>query len=307
MTALYDIGRVNADGRSIDTYLGWLNRTLRLPVPITLYLDPNIDISRVELTPQVTVIRLPWEELATAKWLPKVEEICRGRAKFRRSGDMSYILPKFIVTTMAKFDVLERTAAAHPDRPYVVWVDAGVSRQTPYDMSRLKPRMGFIRRLMSQCDFAFSAQRRLRDYLHGAPHEPFPGRCVRLMHGGVLLERADGAARVRDAIFDHVERNWLAHDLWDTEQTAVGEVFLARKFNAAIQNENGRWISLLGAMFEPSDPLPFAQAWDMRASFWKYPLPLRMWGLARLPLHAAWRNLRYGGNSLEVAEIVRTA
>jgi hypothetical protein len=303
VTSLYDIGRATkGDGRTIDDYVRWLNGTLRLPVPFTIYLDPGIDPARIALKPDDEIVVVPFEELETSTWLPQVEAICRDRAKFPSSNDLNYRLPRYGILMMSKFDMIERTANGHrPD--HLLWVDAGASRFTPFDLRKLRVRTHTVERFMAQADLAVSARHHLRDYAHGRPPPVFPGRCQTLTNGTAFMVRASSATRVKTALYGHVERDWLANQVWDTEQTAMGEIILARSVSAVIQQETFNWISVLGGVFEPTVPLPVAQKWNEGEGSWRRPLAKRLLDLGRDGLIKAWRTRLHGRSPAEFVEL----
>jgi hypothetical protein len=247
VTAFYDIGRGAADGRTAEQYLRWLNATLRLPLPFTIYLEPGQDTSLLELKSQDRIVRLPWQDLLPAKWLPAVEAICAQRSKFAASNDLNYRLPKYGPTNFAKLDLLAREAT--PEDEYLLWVDAGASRHTAYDLAHLRLRKGTLDAIMRGAELAIGARHHLYDYVRGRERPQFAGRCQTLTTGTILVVRTGAASRLRDVVFDHVEKEWLSKNLWDTEQTAIGEVILDRRISAVIPEEDRDWIGLLGTLF----------------------------------------------------------
>lgn len=302
VTSLYDIGRATSgDGRTIEAYVGWLNRTLRLPVPFTIFLDPGIDPRRLEPKPEDELISLPFADLKAVGWLPRIEAICRGRAKFPASEDLNYRLPAYGPLMFSKFEFLERTAVRHPQADNLLWIDGGIARFTPYDMANLRLRTDYLTRVMSQVDLLVSARHHLRDYAHGRPHPDFPGRCQTLAIGAMFVVPALRAEWLCRLVFAHVEREWLDNDLWDTEQTALGELILAHKLSAAIQDESGYWLMVLAALFAPTTTVPFLQRWERTEEFWRTPAWRRWIELTRLALKRAYRARRYGDGDDEVA------
>ena len=305
VTALYDIRRESAgDGRRVSDYVAWLNRTLRFPIPFTIFLDPSIDAAGIVKKPEDTIVRLPCAELAATRWLPEVERICLGRDKFPSSQDLAYRLPSYEILMFSKFDFLERVARK-TDADVLVWIDAGASRFSSWDYSTLRVREPFIDQLMSKVDLAISARHHLRDYHHGRPAPSFPGLCQTLTNGTAFMLRADAATRIRETIFRHVETAWLPYDLWDTEQTAIGEVVLAREVTTAIVAETFNWIGLLGAIFEPSGPLPFGQRWDQNDRALRRSLILRVLDVTKDWIIARYRSSKYGPPVDGVPEIIR--
>jgi len=260
VTAFYDIGRAHADGRGVQDYLRWLNATLRLPVEFTIYLDPSQDASMLILKPSDRVVRLAWSELVPARWLSQIEAICAQRDKFESPNDLTYRLPKYGPTNFAKLDLLAREATTDDD--CLVWIDAGASRHTGYDFAGLRPRRNALERLMRNSDLAIGARHHLYDYLLGRAHSRFAGRCQTLTTGTVVVVRASAASRVRDAIYRHVENEWLPNGLWDTEQTAIGEVILAGGVAVAIPEEDRDWLGVLGSLYSRPGISWMGLRWD---------------------------------------------
>lgn len=302
VTSLYDIKRAtNGDGRSIADYLAWLNRTLRLPVPFTIFLDPGIDPSKIALKTEDEIVVLPFSDLLAVRWLPRIEEICRDRAKFPASEDLNYRLPAYGPLMMSKFEFLERTEAAHPEDEHLLWIDGGISRFTPYDMAELRLRTDYLDRVMRKVDLLISARHHLRDYVHGRPHPYFPGRCQTLTIGAMFVVSAGRTAWLRELVFAHIEREWLAKQVWDTEQTALGELILGGELKAAIQDESGYWLMVLAALFEPTKHVPLLQRWERTDGFWRSSAWSRWVELTRLRLFRAYRAARYKDGDDEVA------
>jgi hypothetical protein len=95
VTGLYNVRRDTVDGRGIDRYLGWLNRTVQLPLPFIVFLDPAIEPERVVLKPGDRLVRLPKDELRSYSWLPRVEEICRASTRIKTRRDIAFHLPEY--------------------------------------------------------------------------------------------------------------------------------------------------------------------------------------------------------------------
>lgn len=267
VTAFYDIGREReGDGRKTNDYLAWLNATLRLPLPFTIYLAPEQDASALVLKPEDRIARLPWSELYPARWLPQIEAICAEREKFPSKDDLTYRLPKYGPTNFAKLDLLAREAS---NAEFVMWIDAGASRLTRYNFAELVFRPAIFDQIMRDADLAIGARHHLYDYVRGRPHPPFPGLCQTLTNGGVVVVRASAAAAIRDTVHNHVETDWLPARLWDTEQTAIGEVILAGRVAAVIPEEDRGWLGVLGRLFTKPGIAWMGLRWDTPRGFHK--------------------------------------
>jgi len=304
VTAVYDIRRSSeGDGRQIADYFAWLNRTLALPVPFTIFLDPATEHPPLATKPGDVVIPLPWTELAALRWRAQVEEVCRHAEQFPSWRDLTYRLPAYQLLMFSKFEFFERVAA-NTAAESLVWIDAGASRFSDWDYSRLRLREEFASRLAAHADLAVSARHHLRDYYHGRPAPSFPGLCQTLTNGTAFLVKTSAAARLRRVIDEHVESNWLAHDLWDTEQTALGEIILAGKMQTAIVAETFNWIGLLGVLFKPIDAMSFGQRWDQNATSRQRPLVRRAGDVLKANIIKTYRSARYGRPVDEIAAII---
>src|SRR2546426_910389 len=118
VTALYNLDRENHDGRPFIKYLEWLNATLRLPVPFTVFLDPSIDRRAVTLKGEDTLVQMPLEEFVPFAWREQVEAICRMKKKH----DIAFRLPAHPLLMYSKFDMLRR-AAEGSEASGLIWVD----------------------------------------------------------------------------------------------------------------------------------------------------------------------------------------
>ncbi len=258
VTAVYDIGRAEYDARTVLDYMGWLNRTVQLPVQFVVFLDAGLDPADVLGKPDDIISVLPKEELAAfARWSARVAEICRRRSEFPASEDLTFRLPAYALVQFSKFELMTRAIAQVPGSDAVLWIDAGISRFLDDDLTARsfdkQMLLGLIagkggvvnvtptlERAMAQSDVGIS----------------FAGTCERLVTGETFLLTAGDVNRNRKKIEDYVEKRWLDMGKWDNEQVALGEMLIKGQIDLAILDSSGRQAEFVNRVF-PKRPQAF--------------------------------------------------
>jgi hypothetical protein len=226
VTGLYNVHRERVDGREIDTYLGWLNRTVQLPLPFTVFLDPEIDPARVAGKPGDSIIPLPRSELRSFSWLPRVEEICRTSTKIKTRRDIAFHLPEYGVVVMSKIFMLQKAAHLRPGDESLIWLDAGLPKFFTDDFPNVTLDEEFAQSLSSaslSVQITPLLERALR---HHSDDRRFVSTCSRLVSGPDICVSARGIDALTAAVTDLVENEWLPNELWDNEQVALGCLML---------------------------------------------------------------------------------
>ena len=132
VTALYDIGREAADGRSMNDYKKYLIQTLQaVTAPIVLFLDPTLgwkdNFYRAARGP-VQILEVPLQETATYPYKDRIATILATTAH-KNPKDVTNQTPGYSMILFNKFDFLERVIARNPyNSKQFCWMDAGVSR-----------------------------------------------------------------------------------------------------------------------------------------------------------------------------------
>lgn len=227
VTGLYNVRRDTVDGRGIDRYLGWLNRTVQLPLPFIVFLDPAIEPERVVLKPGDRLVRLPKDELRSYSWLPRVEEICRTSTRIKTRRDIAFHLPEYGVVVMSKIFMLQQAAALDPGLEALIWVDAGLPQffadgfpaGTRLDTDFLHSLEGAALAVQIT-PLLERAMRRRDDGRH------FVSTASRLVSAPDIYVSARQIDALASAVAEMVETEWLPNDLWDNEQVALGCLML---------------------------------------------------------------------------------
>jgi hypothetical protein len=227
VTGFYNVRRDTVDGRGIDKYLGWLNRTVQLPLPFTVFLDPAIDPALVVIKPGDKVVSLPKSELHSYSWLPRVEEICRTSTKIKTRRDIAFHLPEYGVVVMSKIFMLQKAARLNPGDEALIWLDAGLPQffadgfpaATTLDTDFLQSLAGAALAVQIT-PLLERALGRHDDGRH------FVSTCNRLVSAPDILVSTRSIDAIADAVTKMVETEWLPNDLWDNEQVALGCLIL---------------------------------------------------------------------------------
>ena len=217
VTCLYDIGRANADGRTIDDYVSWFNVTLTIPLPFIIFLDPDFDATRLTLKPTDRIIRLSMDELPMFRHRARVEEISAGETVNHR--DLTFRLPTYSMLVMSKVELFRR-AALEVESDHLVWIDAGLSRFLPdlseHDVQRSTADLEGVSFLLNTAPF-------LDQYTRlGRLPKRIVGSCLALMGGGDFLVARSFASELADRLSFLAEVDWLPNGLWDNEQVGFG-------------------------------------------------------------------------------------
>lgn len=257
VTALYDVGRGRKDGRGMETYIDWLNQTLRLPLPFVIFLDPSIDVSQVHTKEEDTVIRTPLTEFPVFDFAPSIRNICATGKRINRD-DLTFRLPEYGMLVMSKCEMMRR-AAAMTAAPALLWIDAGLSRFLP-ELGGLELDQAAVGSLLA-ASIAVNATPNLQNALKiGRLPKRHVGTCAALINAGDIFMRRDAVDDIADRLAALVEDEWLPAGLWDNEQVAVGCLLLRGIPEAKFVNVSFGFANVTRKLFglpqhEPSTPL----------------------------------------------------
>ena len=134
ITALFDIGREKlGDGRTMDQYLNWFEKTLSLKVPMVIYTEEKFrkfveERRDLEFT-KIVIQRL--EEIPMYKHRNRMNEIIKNPyylSKIRDNSRIECNLDLYNVIQYSKFGWLEEEILRGEDSDFYFWMDAGCSR-----------------------------------------------------------------------------------------------------------------------------------------------------------------------------------
>jgi hypothetical protein len=259
VTGLYDLGRGRLDGRSIDIYLAWLNATLRVPLPFTIFLDPSIDPARLSLKPGDKIVQVPLSDFRPFTWRDRVKSICESGKGITARHDLSFLMPDYALMMYSKFEMVRRAATDKPADHGLIWIDAGLSRFFDQDLADARVDEAFRDELIGNATFAASITPTLaKDLQKGRLSKRYAGTCQRLVTGGDFYVGAASAQVIEKQVSEFIETEWLAKGLWDNEQVALGYVLMQGVPGAKIVNVSLGYASVLDRLlgFPPRKVMP---------------------------------------------------
>lgn len=134
ITALYDIGRdKNGDGRTVDQYLEWFTKTLKLNVPMVIYTEEKFQ-TFIEKQKQnnLKIIVKPLSQIPYYKYNSKIISILNDpiyKSKIVDPNRIECNLSLYNIIQYSKFDwIVEAIQNNYFDTDYYFWMDAGCSR-----------------------------------------------------------------------------------------------------------------------------------------------------------------------------------
>jgi hypothetical protein len=147
VTALYNINRENGgDGRKWSEYLAWFAETLRICMPMCIFVSPELLDFVMQNRPThlhslTRVYCTKLEDIHYASLLEKIVAVIETpdyKTKIKHPNRVECILPYYSVIQYSKFPWLLECVNKNPfDSTHFFWVDAGLSRFTSADTARL--------------------------------------------------------------------------------------------------------------------------------------------------------------------------
>lgn len=243
VSALFDINRV--DGRKWDEYLKWFEITLKLRVPMVLFLDRDmqeyIDERRGDMFSQneylktqtlyQTVEDIPYYELKD-----QIQEILDSDQYKKDMADPERIECKqamYPIIQYSKFPWLTQAAAMNPHgSDYFFWLDAGGSRFfEDYDLTQNYPSEE-AKKALDEMGDSFLVQMNTEYYTDLANAKTlttdylYDNRSYVL--GSMFGGHKKSLFRVCDMVHDVLMNDMIANNTINNEQIALG--YLIKKY-----------------------------------------------------------------------------
>ena len=153
VTAFFDINReINGDGRKLDEYLSWIQKTLQLNCNMYIVTEKRFVDFMKKHRPIKYNTYIKEDILENAhyyKYLPEITTILNSPEYKQRVAHPDRVeckLPKYNIIQYSKFGWLENAIADNPfNTEYFFWMDAGCSRFfSNLDITQPYPRMSTI-------------------------------------------------------------------------------------------------------------------------------------------------------------------
>jgi len=149
VTALYNIGRENFDGRTITDYKQWLTETLKLQEPIVIFIDETIEEleelvedCRNNMDQPTLIIRSGFCEIPCFWMLEHVERIINDKTFIRKHPeDITNRNPLYVCIQYSKFEWLKIASQRITwQTSSYAWIDAGISRFYPQGLTKFNEK-----------------------------------------------------------------------------------------------------------------------------------------------------------------------
>jgi hypothetical protein len=136
VTALFDIKRdTKGDGRAMNDYLDWFEKTLKLNCDFVIYTEDKFKDFvlnyRKDSKYQTDIIIQKLEEIPYYHKRDLIHDIINSEYYKSKMADLSRIecyLAEYNVIQFSKFGWLNNSLDRHPDTDFIFWIDAGCSR-----------------------------------------------------------------------------------------------------------------------------------------------------------------------------------
>jgi hypothetical protein len=221
-TSLFDIGRDQVDGRSMQNYKNWLVATINLFPGIIVFHDGSCDGF---VAGDSHFIKVEKNNLEFFKFLPDLNQIFK---KFNPESpnDVTFKLPEYSLVQYSKFE-LALKALEISGAESVLWVDAGISRFID-SMNTNFLETNVSKLLKQEYDFMFEINLRKNiSFRKFRIESPTPGTCGRVISGTSFWIHGNSAQRLVREIKDLL-CIWKANSIWDNEQVALRTLFESR-------------------------------------------------------------------------------
>lgn len=131
ITALFDIGREKYDGRNINDYLSWFEKTLQLNCEFVIFTEPKFEEFVRLHRSDATIIIQELDSVPYFQINDRINTIINSPEYQSKMADTSRIecrLSLYNVIQYSKFGWLQKAIELFPEVNQFFWMDAGCSR-----------------------------------------------------------------------------------------------------------------------------------------------------------------------------------
>jgi len=248
VTAVYDIGRVKIDGRTITDYKEYLLKTLKLDIPFVVFLDQSLESWEKEILSvrnsvgPVHIIKTHLSDIPFWKYRSQVLDIMKN-SKFmqtiRYKQDITYNLPEYCLIQYSKFGWIKHVKdSGYFSAENYVWLDAGASRffigDRSYKHQDVIPNS------------LFSINR--EHLLNGLTADTYIGTNECIIHGTIFSINKSLVNTFHDSIIFIWENEMLAKGRFDNEQIALVLMYISNPDIFTMVRNDGRYLTHCGAI-----------------------------------------------------------
>jgi hypothetical protein len=219
VTALFDINRESVDGRTLDLYRIWLEKTISIFPDVIVFHDGSCDSVQKKVG---NFIKLDKQQLWAFQQLDKLLQLLRD---FRPLAleDITFKNPLYGLLQFSKFEFLSRASVDFPAHSFL-WIDAGISRFLNHNLDLDNLEGNASRLLENNIDYSFEID--LRNNLSCVPfgiRDSVPGTCKRVISGTSFWINSLEVNKISEIIRQGIV-SWVKEGIWDNEQVMLRRV-----------------------------------------------------------------------------------
>jgi hypothetical protein len=217
VTCLFDIGRKDIDGRSIDQYLPWLRQTLEIFPELIVYHDGSCrDIATNNF------IEIDKSEYISAEYIDAVSIVISQMSPSAKE-DITFKTPLYSLVQYSKFSLLNKAKELTKAKSYL-WVDAGISRFLTNDNTKKLLQINSETAISSGLEFIFEIDlRRNFDFSKLSIKKAVPGTCKRIFSGTSFWVQSSRVTDLHIAVNQRM-KEWINLGIWDNEQVLLRSI-----------------------------------------------------------------------------------
>lgn len=229
VTAFFDINReLNGDGRKLDEYLSWIQKTLQLNCNMYIVTEKRFVDFMKKHRPSNYNTYIKEDTLENAhyyKYLPQITTILNSPAYKQRIAHPDRVeckLPEYNIIQYSKFGWLENAITDNPfHTEYFFWMDAGCSRFfLNVDITQHYPRMSTI----NKSDNRFIIQAR-RDIFSYTIDDAFVWKADNLLSGGLFGGYYKSVRQIKHLLEEVFNNDMLNKNNVNNEQLGLALVY----------------------------------------------------------------------------------
>lgn len=217
-TALFDIGRSNIDGRSVNNYLEWLKKTIEIFPNLMVFHDGSCDLIDFK---SVNLIKISKDELETFGLKERVVQILNSYEPIS-PDDITFKLVEYSLVQYAKFELAEKVLEISQSSS-ILWVDAGISRFiSSEEKSRFTSNVTNL--LNTKTRMVLEIDLRNNFKLQNLTIQPsIVGSCRRVISGTSFWINSDFILELNYLIKSKLQE-WIGAGVWDNEQVLLRNI-----------------------------------------------------------------------------------
>jgi hypothetical protein len=225
-SSLFDIGRVQVDGRSISKYKIWLEKTIKIFPGITVF--HNGTLNDCNLDANLTYLDLT--DLRFYQMLKKVSQVIKN-INITAKEDITFLLPAYSLVQLSKFEIANFIWESQKDLS-LLWVDAGISRfinETSVSQASINDAISQLEHHNYQACFEIDLNRNINYKNFKIRNSEF-GTCKRVISGTSFWLNSSLINGFYNDIHGYCEE-LINQNKWDNEQVILRNLIPYTSYN----------------------------------------------------------------------------